>query len=176
MIQTLAESIRGALLYEEPWPHIIITDVFSSDQYDALMEETNILPTYHKKGRLVRYLKSNRNPFAAAACSPTVRRELKNRLGFLGNGEPEIVCDREGYESKVHQDVSRKVGTLQVYMTRDAIDGHGTKLWARDKSSIVKEVPYAPNVGYAFQRLNDSWHSFGPIRFDRWSFIAPYMK
>lgn len=176
MPQILSESILRAELYEEPWPHILIRDALHAIHYARLLEYTATRPQANQNGRLVRYLIAHKDPFATAVCSHAVRAALKERLGFEGTGSPRLVCDPPDYESKIHTDTESKAGTLQIYITRTEVPGHGTKLWSRDGTEMVKEIPFAPNVGYAFKKLPDSWHSLGPMEKDRWSLLCPYMQ
>lgn len=171
----ISRAIMGANYFEEPWPHIVMDQVFPEHVYERLLEERINRPKRDMNGRLSRYVEKN-DPFRNALQSYSVRRALELRLKFQGVASPRIVCDVDGYESKIHEDAPKKAGTIQFYITEETVIGNGTKIWSRDGKKLIKEVGYEPNTGYAFKRQDYSFHSLGPIKGDRWSLLTPYMK
>lgn len=171
----LASRILAAEVLFEPWPHITIPDALPSDAYEELLDRMTLKPTADMEGRLIDML-CPRDPFYGPFSSFAVRAALRERLGFGGTPSPRIVCDQIGYQYPVHPDIDRKAGTIQIYMTRGTVLCHGTKLWSRDAKRLIKEIPFAPNMGYAFARGEDTFHSLGPFSADRWSLLVPYMR
>lgn len=110
-----------------------------------------------------------------ALCSDPVRDAFMHRLGpglerrfgsdYARVGMypiPVLTRDIPGYFIKSHTDTHWKGITVQLYLPRDeAWLDVGTFFRRRidGKLKRVKQVPFAPNSGYAFAVTDDSWHS-----------------
>lgn len=172
----IASRIEASPLVDQPWPHIIIRDILPGETYAAFRENTAAFPLIHESGlRRHGFVPRGESSVVDAFDSFAVKKALEDKLGFYGFPWPRLVHDLEGYSYHVHADVETKAGTLQLYLTEETVEGYGTRLhWG---SRFVSEVPYAPNVAYAFKRTSASFHSTGTIgAWPRRSLLIPYMN
>jgi len=74
-----------------------------------------------------------------------------------------LLRDLGGYRISIHCDSFRKAITTQYYLPRDASQVHlGTTLHEKKPNgefAEVKTLEFAPNTGYGFAVVADSWHS-----------------
>jgi hypothetical protein len=74
-----------------------------------------------------------------------------------------LLRDLGGYKISVHCDTFRKAITTQYYLPRDSSQLHlGTTFHERKQDGAFVEVEtleFAPNSGYGFAVVSDSWHS-----------------
>jgi len=74
-----------------------------------------------------------------------------------------LLRDLGGYKISIHCDTFRKVITTQYYLPRDASQLHlGTTFHEKKQDGAFVEVEtleFAPNSGYGFPVVSDSWHS-----------------
>ncbi|HWY52758.1 MAG TPA: hypothetical protein VNW72_14875 [Chthoniobacterales bacterium] len=74
-----------------------------------------------------------------------------------------LLRDVGGYKISVHCDTFRKAITTQYYLPRDASQLHlGTTFHEKKQDGTfveVKTLEFAPNSGYGFAVVSDSWHS-----------------
>lgn len=169
----LSKQIMEATILQTPWPHIKLNPALPDDVYERLMERVGSPVTQQHQGRMYEPLVAG-DEFYDLVASPLVKDALREKLGFAGKPYPRLIKDYRKAFQRVHPDALNKVGTLQIYMTRELVEGHGTKLWDKGATHVVEEVPFAPNVGYAFKRQDYTWHSMGPFYSDRWSLLCPY--
>jgi hypothetical protein len=118
-----------------------------------------------------------------------VRKKLHDGLEIRARGDkvasaadlnlvakPVLYRDRNGYQIKPHPDTRKKVVTMQLYCPTDASEEQlGTTLYKASLKGLlhvdsyclepVKQIPFLPNLGYAFVVLkayhslkNMSWH------------------
>lgn len=81
---------------------------------------------------------------------------------------PILTRDIPGYLKGPHTDSRWKGMTVQLYLPPDASTTHiGTVFHERPLLDGTlpnrKQVPFAPNSGYAFAVGNDTWHSVDPV-------------
>lgn len=176
----VALRISSSPLVEEPWPHIVIRDVLPVLVYNVLETAAPAVPLGAAvAGRRYRLVNPTFSPAVAAFESELVLHALEAKLGFRGFPWPRLVHDLEGYEYRNHTDIYTKAGTLQLYLTPEHVPGYGTRLHRRLAllpEDEVSEVPYSPNVAYAFKRTEVSFHSTGQVGvLPRRSLLVPYM-
>jgi hypothetical protein len=74
-----------------------------------------------------------------------------------------LLRDLGGYKISIHCDSFRKAITTQYYLPRDESQLHlGTTFHEKRRDGTFEEVTtleFAPNTGYAFPVVADSWHS-----------------
>jgi hypothetical protein len=94
---------------------------------------------------------------------------------------PVLTRDVAGYKIGIHPDTRRKAMTIQLYLPRDrSIEHVGTAFHRRlegKKYEKVTQMPFAPNVGYAFAVSDDTYHSVetvGPEVATRDSILLTY--
>lgn len=80
---------------------------------------------------------------------------------------PLLLRDLGGYKISVHCDSRRKAITTQYYLPADGSQCHlGTAFHTKKGEEFVKlkTLEFAPNTGYAFPVMPDSWHSVEQMR------------
>ena len=81
-----------------------------------------------------------------------------------------LLRDLGGYKISVHCDSFRKAITTQYYLPRDESQLHlGTSFHSKNPDGAFAELrtlEFAPNSGYAFPVVADSWHSVRQMRQD----------
>lgn len=174
----IADRISTSALVIKPWEHVVIRDILPSDVYETFLG-LSAEPAEKIKIGLRRYLHVDPgfSPVVAAFESEPVLDALEERLGFRGSASPRLVRDLKGYQYPVHPDTDMKAGTLQLYLTREHVPGYGTRLHRGPNSVwLYVEVPYAPNVAYAFKKTASSFHSTGRVDArPRRSLLIPYL-
>jgi hypothetical protein len=116
------------------------------------------------------------NAIAAALTSPALEAVYKDRFTGALNRRFQrhlaalklhpaamLLRDLGGYKISVHCDSFRKAITTQYYLPRDGSQLHlGTTFHRKESDGAFVEVErlnFAPNSGYAFPVVADSWHS-----------------
>ena len=116
------------------------------------------------------------SPVGKALCSAEVTEAFRRRLATglakrFGEAHarvpmypiPVLTRDVAGYRIGVHPDTRRKGMTIQFYLPRDrSIEHVGTAFHRRGaggKFEKAGQMPFAPNVGYAFAVGTDTYHS-----------------
>ena len=173
----VAARIDAAVLVEEPWRHIVVQALLPADVYEDLREKAQATVLGRQSDRRMYELVDGEfHPAAAALLSELVGDVLEEKLGFRGTPKPRIVRDLPGYSYPAHPDIPDKAGTLQLYLTAGAIKGYGTRLHLYPHGAPVSEVPFRPNLAYAFKRTASTFHSVGPVGdVPRWSFLVPFL-
>jgi hypothetical protein len=115
-----------------------------------------------------------------ALCSPEVREAFRRRLApglekrfgarYKEVGMyaiPILTRDVAGYRIGIHPDTRRKGMTIQLYLPRDrSIEHVGTVFHRKTAPKTydrAMQMPFAPNVGYAFAVGDDTYHSVDPV-------------
>jgi hypothetical protein len=115
-----------------------------------------------------------------ALCSAPVREAFRRRLApglekRFGSRYREVgmypipilTRDVAGYRIGIHPDTRRKGMTIQLYLPRDrAIEHVGTVFHRRTgpkQYDRALQMPFAPNVGYAFAVGDDTYHSVDTV-------------
>jgi hypothetical protein len=97
---------------------------------------------------------------------------LSARFGGMANSIrfypiPVLTRDVSGYQIGVHPDTHWKGMTIQIYLPADtSIEDVGTLFHSGSKASGFqreKQIPFAPNSGYAFAVGEDTYHSVDPV-------------
>lgn len=174
----VAIRIDTSPLVHVPWPHIVIHDVLPTrSTHEPLLETAKAFDLGAAvQGRRYRLVDSSFSPAVAAFESDLVLDALEKKLGFRGFPWPRLVQDVEGYEYPIHPDMTEKAGTLQLYLTSEYVTGYGTRLHEGQSSAHFVEVPYMPNLAYAFKKTDRSFHSTGRVGVKpRNSLLVPYM-
>ena len=174
----VALRIGVSTVVEVPWPHIVIRDTLPKSTHEALLEAARTFDFGRAvQGRRYRIVDASFSPAVAAFESELVLDALEHKLGFRGFPRPRLVHDVKGYEYPIHPDIPEKAGTLQLYLTDEYVDGYGTRLHEGPSSPSFVEVPYLPNLAYAFKKTDRSFHSTGRIcgAKPRRSLLIPYM-
>lgn len=96
--------------------------------------------------------------------APALERRLGPRYATTGMYPiPVLTRDIPGYLITPHTDTKWKGITVQLYLPSDGSNTHiGTIFHDRSTDgglSKVKQMPFAPNSGYAFAVGTDTWHS-----------------
>ena len=91
--------------------------------------------------------------------------ELAPSIGFYPI--PVLTRDVSGYQIGVHPDTHWKGLTVQIYLPEDSsIEDVGTLFHSGSKGAGFrreKQIPFAPNSGYAFAVGEDTFHSVDPV-------------
>jgi hypothetical protein len=115
-----------------------------------------------------------------ALCSPEVREAFRRRLApglekrfgarYRDVGMypiPILTRDVAGYRIGIHPDTRRKGMTIQLYLPRDrSIEHVGTVFHRKTGPKMYDralQMPFAPNVGYAFAVGDDTYHSVDTV-------------
>lgn len=80
-----------------------------------------------------------------------------------------LIRDLPGYTISPHQDIPRKLITVQFYLPSGSHQSHfGTTFYRATDSGLERAVtlPFLPNSGYAFPVTTNSWHGVDPIETD----------
>ena len=79
-----------------------------------------------------------------------------------------LLRDLGGYKISIHCDSFRKAITTQYYLPRDTSQLHlGTTFHEKKHDGAfveVKTLEFAPNSGYGFPVVANSWHSVRPMK------------
>lgn len=108
-----------------------------------------------------------KNAFVAAL-APGLERRFGASFRDVGMYPiPVLTRDIPGYRITPHTDTRWKGITVQLYLPRDASATHiGTIFHERLSDGSLpkaKQMPFAPNSGYAFAVGDNTWHSADPV-------------
>lgn len=175
----VARRIAASPLIEEPWPHIVVVDILPRVTYHLLLRlAVREEPRYVSGHRRYGYVNHSFSPGVAAFESEVVLDALEEKLGFRGFPKSRLVLDLDGYEFPIHTDVASKAGTLQLYLATGLVAGYGTRLHRGQPIPLQRhsaEIPYAPNLAYAFKRTDATFHSTSKVgAVPRRSLLVPY--
>lgn len=103
-----------------------------------------------------------------AALAPGLERRFGTSFRNVGMYPiPVLTRDIPGYRITPHTDTRWKGITVQLYLPRDASATHiGTIFHDRLPDGSLpkaKQMPFAPNSGYAFAVGDNTWHSADPV-------------
>jgi hypothetical protein len=105
----------------------------------------------------------------AQRLAPGLERRFGKNFAKVGMYPlPILTRDIPGYRKGVHTDSRWKGITVQFYLPPDHSTTHiGTVFHERRLADGTlpnrRQVPFAPNSGYAFAVGNDTWHSVDPV-------------
>lgn len=132
----------------------------------------------------IRHLPAAKRPVwravGRALCSAELREAFRERLApglekRFGERHrsvgmypiPILTRDVPGYHIGIHPDTRSKAMTIQLYLPRDrSIEHVGTVFHRRNDAGAFersRQMPFAPNTGYAFAVGEDTYHSVDPV-------------
>ena len=100
--------------------------------------------------------------------APALERRLGREFPTAGlYAVPILTRDFPGYRIKPHTDTHWKGITVQLYLPRDDANIDVGTIFHRflpnNALAKAKQMPFAPNSGYAFAVDQDTWHSTDPV-------------
>lgn len=187
MIDHIKKAIREALFSIDPWPHILVKNIFPDDYYADMLSNVphHSEGQWNKLGKAMRYLywiekdgvpELDIHPFWAGLRSdlfPMLREELEAKFQVKGSYYGgELLADFPGYTIMPHTDTTDKLITGLFYLPKDdRFAKHGTTLYKNDTpdptgkghratAEFVPRVvtPYVPNTALFFLRTDVSYH------------------
>lgn len=197
MKRHVLNAIKEAPILTEPWPHIMVANVFQDNFYKLILSKLpkpeNMEPLGRTTpNRLLYWLekKGERPPLTLfweefrAELFDDLWMTLEDKLAVVGKVTgAEIVHDLPGYNLGPHTDSKDKLITGLFYLPRSEEDAkQGTVLFKcsipdprgkghRFSSDFVKfkVIPFLPNSALFFVRTDISYHGVYPTLAERWS-------
>jgi hypothetical protein len=194
MFGTVLKRIYDAEVTAQPWPHIVVTQVFTDEVYDAIL--ANLPAKYDMETfnahRSFYWLIKNGSPLNDVALFWQVMRAelfdnlcacLEAKFGLRGGSiGAELIHDVPGYSIGPHTDTTDKAITGLFYLPDtakyvdqgtilyqcDSPDPHGRGHRLSDAFRPVAVVPYAPNTALFFPRTDMSFHGVKRTPVERW--------
>lgn len=194
LITHLLRAIENAPLHTEPFPHLILSDIWPADLYGQL--RANLPKKYHSISK-VRNLKgypqrsvAELNDFWQGVESELRAGQLISavceKFGISAEGltdEVLLIRDKPTYAIGPHTDSTAKVISALFYLAGDEQHAHlGTSIYRPRakkftceggphypfaKFQRVQTVPYLPNTAFIFLKTNHSFHGVEPTDFRR---------
>ena len=169
------ESIAQAQTNQNPYPHIIASDVINRKNAEALNRD---FPDIKKSGFFPLSSFKSRGTFAEFISDlqkPGLSALLTEKLGIELRDKPQLITIRkwsQASDGRIHNDSESKIATSLFYLNDDwheGEDGGRFRVLSSETSfdSSVSEVP--PNFGnfVAFRRTENSWHGHKPFTGER---------
>lgn len=153
------------VVYQEPWPHIVIDDYYAPDVFEVLKKEAK---TFIRNNVDT----STRKHAFAYPDNQVLRDAIDSRP--LDTSYFDILTEHRPYTDinlfwevnfligpltyPIHDEASRKVLSCVVYV--DPSDNAGTRLYDKDKN-LVKEIAWKPNRALIFAAQDGvTWHDY----------------
>ena len=190
--QHILAAIQKASVIQDPWPHVVVNDVFPQALYDRLLEEfpdqDSMVPLSTKTTlRYVYWLEVPKHflPIFWGLLRTELFYDLwdalQSKFGVEGKScGAELCLDLPGYHLGPHTDTSDKLITAIFYLqsgkavppgtvlyhnpTPDTL-GKGHKLTKEFKK--VKTIPFQANSLFFFKRTNTSYHGVEKTKVQR---------
>lgn len=192
--QIFLQSWQNRDVYETPYPHFLMKNVFPTRTIDAVLalpieahhldynlgsrEEHNALRRYFTPDLIAKHqcAQDIADVFLSPGVIQTLEKahniSLKNSLLRI-----EHTTDTEKFWLKPHTDLGVKLFTMLLYLSKDPTSAFwGTDIY-QDEQTHVKTVPFKSNTAVYFIPADDTWHGFEPrsIRGVRQTLIINYV-
>ena len=161
-----------------PWPHTVVEEVFSKNQYLTVVDlSRRLLPAwdytdsdklkrmtcFDVNGRRANGATNDHDVVVGPLLTSTIENVFARALRHIGVCPiPEHMMFQldvmtPGYIYRMHNDVELKQASMIVYLGEV---GRGTVLHdTKPPHRPVVEVPYRPNTAALFKRFDQSYHS-----------------
>lgn len=181
IVSHLIDRIDSATILEEPWPHMIIENIFNNETYETLLENWPSLSTMKKApstripNRYWVFLRDYKDPFWSRVGEQLASKKLKRalfskfNLSIETSSTTEIRCmtDVKGYSIKPHIDIKYKILSMLLYTPENNDNADwGTKMGSTSSSrqfECKKAVPFIPAQALIFPNTPESLHWVDPI-------------
>lgn len=188
----LTESFATGNRFDDPYPHWIISNLFTEEVVDALVDLPFEAPALKVSGTREVNNESRRyfneearriHPVVSAVTEAFQGRDVVNALERTFNASLahtylriEYAQDTGGFWLAPHTDIGPKKITLLIYLSRNQAVESGTDVY-HSKERHCKTVPYRANTGLVFVPSDRTWHGFEkrPITGIRKSVIVNYV-
>ena len=194
MFGTVLKRIYDAEVTAQPWPHIVVTKIFTDDVYDVILAslpKKHDMETFNAHRSFYWLVKDGEPVNGVDLFWQMLRAELFDNLaacleakfGIYGRSiGAELIHDVPGYSIGPHTDTTDKAITGLFYLpdTGKYVD-QGTVLYQcdtpdprgkghkfSDEYKPVTVVPYAPNTALFFPRTDMSFHGVKRTPVERW--------
>ena len=176
----VVDKIRTTPLRMEPFPHLVITDLFPADTYQQVVQGLPDEAAYEplaKRGT-AGYPERSTHPAPASLAWMTqgaLRKALDEKFGVTSSSDEALLLrDRPGYKITPHTDTPAKAVTMLVYLGEAR---HGTTLYVPkkrgftdpkglhhpwDKFTASQTLDGTPNSALIFARTDTSFHGTTP--------------
>lgn len=192
MLEHIAAAIRNAPIEVDPWPHVVVDNVFPNELYTEILANIPLLDALlpFAYQRWLYWIvddngAANVTPFWTALRAELfkpLQLVLEDKFGVTGiRYGAEILYDKPGYSIAPHTDSTNKLITGLFYLPKSGqASEQGTILYhgaTPDPSGkghkFTKDfeprkiIPYVPNSALFFKRTDISFHGVRPTPVDR---------
>ena len=153
------------VVYEHPWPHIVIEDYYSPEVFSVIKKESKKYLSNNVNAETRKQAFSFPENDALKECIAT-RPLDESCFDVLTNHRPynelrlfwEVNFLMGPLSYPIHDESSRKVLSCVVYVDPEA--NTGTTLYNADKS-FAKSIPWKPNTALIFAAIDGvTWHDY----------------
>ena len=164
----------------EPWEHFLFENVLDKNEFNLLLNYSELDSDYSNIDGLKRKSVDNRvflndkfvdeNPqFRSLMESINDRKMWEDVFDVdLSNCylRPELVDDRYPFELEVHTDLDEKLLSILLYIDKDDEQNLATDLYS-DETTLHTKLDWKPNGGVGWKNSNKikRWHAFTPEEF-----------
>lgn len=175
------EQFDRSTLTTEPFPYMVVTDLFHQDQIKALTADFPKLSNAGLYPADVLEMGPSMNKLVEELCSDEFRQAVEKKFDMDLSKRPPMVTVR-GFcrhkDGRIHADTESKVVTILVYLNEEWPHEGGKLRFLRDpndlESSLAEIVPLAGTIAI-FKVTPNGWHGHNKFVGERRCLMLNYM-